>query len=169
MVTDSKDDGEKGVAWENDLNIAGEDATLVLLTDLHHHPSYDAAISAKCLCRADAAGSPRELCKADSAPYGRLGCNAPSSLVDLSLKAAAKEEPQLWLILGDLADHWANQPTDSPYPPKAPGFTTFSDTLRRWEKLVEAAVHSHLAIMTFFPAMEWTLPRRTSICPKPWS
>ncbi|CAL1125724.1 unnamed protein product [Cladocopium goreaui] len=131
VVTDSKDDREKGVAWENDLNIAGEDATLVLLTDLHHHPSYDAAISAKCLCRADAAGSPRELCKADSAPYGRLGCNAPSSLVDLSLKAAAKEEPQLWLILGDLADHWANQPTDSPYPPKAPGFTTFSDTLRR--------------------------------------
>ena len=24
------------------------------------------------------------------------------------------QEPQLWLILGDLADHWANQPTDSP-------------------------------------------------------
>ena len=41
------------------MDLGGEDATLVLLTDLHHHPSYDAAISAKCLCRADAAGSPQ--------------------------------------------------------------------------------------------------------------
>eukprot|EP00435_Cladocopium_sp_Y103_P019641 s1748_g4.t1 len=127
VVTDS-DGSETGA---NDPTITG-DATLVLLTDLHHHPSYDPTISAKCLCRADAAGTPRELCQAaSSAPYGRLGCNAPSSLVDLSLKAAGKEEPQLWLILGDLADHWANQAIDSPYPPKAPGFTTFSDTLRR--------------------------------------
>ena len=37
------------------------------------------------------------------------------------------QEPQLWLILGDLADHWANQPTDSPYPPKAPGTLATGD------------------------------------------
>ena len=40
------------------VHLEGGDATLVLLTDLHHHPSYDAAVSAKCLCRADAAKSP---------------------------------------------------------------------------------------------------------------
>ena len=45
-------------SWTPMDSYGGEDATLVLLTDLHHHPSYDAAVGAECLCRADAAGTP---------------------------------------------------------------------------------------------------------------
>eukprot|EP00434_Breviolum_minutum_P000341 symbB.v1.2.000286.t1/scaffold24.1/size427761/2 len=114
------------------------DLDLVIISDLHHFPRYKQTFSAACHCRANKKMS-TQVCKAKfPALWGRKGCNTPRRLLDLSLRAAAKQEPQLWLILGDLVDHNAGasissqvSSTTEAVKEKKRGFNIFNLTLSK--------------------------------------
>ncbi|CAK9113780.1 unnamed protein product [Durusdinium trenchii] len=91
------------------------DLKMLVITDLHFHPRYKRTLGPKCRCRTISPES--RSCQVPAAPYGQHGCNSPKRLIDLSLEAAKAQEPELWLVLGDLVDHHVGQ---SPSKFKAP-------------------------------------------------
>lgn len=80
---------------------------LVILTDWHSNPYYQANLSKHCRCMTLDPHAGSCMLSTPASGYGQYGCDSPIALVRSSLEAAAAvvPEPDLVLVLGDLTMH----------------------------------------------------------------
>jgi len=82
---------------------------IVIITDWHVNPIYNASLSSKCRCTqwpGDPADPGCEL-QSPASSYGQYSCDAPQELFVSSLQgaSAAMPSPDMVLVLGDLVTH----------------------------------------------------------------
>ena len=97
------------LAWQYlSAPVEATELKIVIITDWHTNPLYNASFGEACACMRLGFASPEDcLLPEPASEYGQFGCDASPALAKAALRAAAAAmpDPSIVLVLGDLVMH----------------------------------------------------------------